>query len=165
MSEANSKKELTGHHVFWMLVAFFGVMFVVNIIFAVAAVKSFTGEDVPKSYRQGIEYNQAISARRDQLSLGWTVAANNYVQENGSRVIVVDARDKTGNRLEGLEISGIIRHPTDKAFDLPVDLKQDPVDQLYRTSVDLSEGHWTLIVTARSGEKAAYKFTHDIWVR
>lgn len=162
MSESGHK-ELTGWHVLWILIAFFGVMVIVNVIFTVLAVRSFTGEDVPKSYRQGIEYNQTIQARRAQALLGWQIKANSYALENGSTSIVVDLRDDSQRRIPDLKLFGILRHPTDKEYDQAAEFTQNP-DGLYRTSLPLAPGDWTLIVSVKSKGEDVYRFTHALWV-
>jgi len=48
----------------------------VNALFITKAVSSFTGEDVKKSYLQGLDYNTTIQTRSAQATLGWNVAAN-----------------------------------------------------------------------------------------
>lgn len=164
MAEATSEKQLTGRHVLLMLLAFFGVMFVVNIIFAYLAVTSFTGEDVPKSYQQGVEYNKTIQARQAQQTLNWAVYANSYKADDQDTTIVVKILDETSQPVPDLSVTGIMRHPTDKAFDRNVEL-QSYEDGLYRANIDLTDGTWTLVATAKVKDRAVYKFTHDVWVK
>ena len=55
--------KLTGWHVFWIMLGFFGLMFTVNGIFLYHAITSFPGEDVKKSYLQGLDYNSTLDAK------------------------------------------------------------------------------------------------------
>ena len=68
-------KELKGWHVLLIMLGFFGVMFAVNGVFLYHAITSFPGEDVKKSYVQGLNYNQTLSARASQADLGWRAEA------------------------------------------------------------------------------------------
>ena len=53
--ETAPRGKLTGWHVLWIMLGFFGLMFTVNGIFLYHAITSFPGEDVKKSYLQGLE--------------------------------------------------------------------------------------------------------------
>ena len=57
--------ELKGWHVLLILMAFFGVMFSVNGVFLYHAITSFPGEDVKKSYVQGLNYNDTLAVRAE----------------------------------------------------------------------------------------------------
>lgn len=57
------------------MLGFFGVMFAVNGVFLYHAITSFPGEDVKKSYVQGLNYNQTLAARAAQSELGWVAEA------------------------------------------------------------------------------------------
>ena len=73
-TQPKKQRELTGKHVLLMLVAFFGVIIVTNVIFINAAVTSFRGEDVKGSYRQGLEYNETLETRKSEGQLGWSAS-------------------------------------------------------------------------------------------
>ena len=160
---ARENRTLTGRHVFLMLVAFFGVMIIVNIIFTVMAVKSFTGEDVPKSYRQGLEYNQTLETRREQSGLGWSVSANSY-QTDGFTQIVVRLEDQDAKALSGFSIEGVLRHPTDKAFDQSLSFQDTGLGR-YAAKIKLPAGQWQLKAKAIDEAGQSLNFTHDLWVK
>lgn len=161
---ARSTKQLTGRHVLLMLLCFFGVMLIVNIIFTVFAVRSFTGEDVPKSYRQGLEYNKTIKARRTQALLGWSIKANSYTNDNGQTEIIVSIRDKNDQPVRSVNISGVLRHPTNKALDRKIELTLSNQNQ-FRTFLNLPQGRWKANLTANFEDEPVHDFSHDIWVK
>lgn len=160
--KAAHKRELTGRHVFLMLAVFFGVMFTVNGLFAYLAVKSFSGEDVPRSYRQGLEYNQVIKAREAQAELGWHVKANSFPLEDKTR-IVIHVEDGQMHNVTGLQINGVLRHPSDKALDQAVTFR-DTGKGRYEADIMLPHGAWTLKVEANDQRHHVYKLAYDIWV-
>jgi|JI10StandDraft_1071094.scaffolds.fasta_scaffold176300_2 nitrogen fixation protein FixH len=65
------KGPLKGWHVLLWMIGFFGLMFVVNGFFLFYAITTFPGEDVKKSYAQGLEYNHTLAERAQQAQLGW----------------------------------------------------------------------------------------------
>jgi len=156
---AKAKKELKGRHVLMMLLAFFGVMLAVNIYFTVMAVKSFRGEDVPRSYRQGLEYNQTLESRAAQKAIGWTVRANLAQSSYGDRIIL-DVRDKDGRSIPNLAIKAVLRHPADTALDIPLDFESDGIH--YSVNIATIKGKWLLVATART-ETQQLKFEHELW--
>lgn len=72
MTAQTQSKELKGFHVLLWLGAFFGLMFAVNGVFLYQAIVSFPGEDTPKSYVRGLDYNSVLEQRARQAELGWT---------------------------------------------------------------------------------------------
>lgn len=107
-----AEKRLTGWHVILWFAAFFGLIFAVNGVFLYSAIESFPGEDTPKSYIQGINYNDALQARSAQKKLGWRAemgAVNNELQ---IRMI-----QKDGTPLTGLVIVGGVRHSAATSHD------------------------------------------------
>jgi len=153
---AKAEKELTGRHVLLMLLAFFGVMLMVNIYFTVAAVKTFRGEDVPRSYRQGLEYNQTIAARAQQNQLDWHVQVN----QTGSHIILA-FQDAEKRPLNYLTIEAKLRHPVDTARDRPITFTADD-DGLYKANVEKQAGRWLLVAHARKNEQL-FNFEFELW--
>jgi nitrogen fixation protein FixH len=96
---------LRGIHVFWGIVAFFGMMLAVQGFFVVQAVRTFPGEEVEKSYVQGIDYNQTLERRDLQRRLGWSARAG--LEDNARLVVRLgDASDKP---LRGLSVTASVR--------------------------------------------------------
>lgn len=100
----NSKNELKGRHVLFWLLGFFGLMFVVNGIFLFHAITSFPGEEVKKSYLQGLSYNETLAKRAEQATLGWHMA----IGVDGER-LVVQIIDRNGTPLSGRSVTAEVR--------------------------------------------------------
>ena len=60
-----------GHHFLFILLGLFAIVFGVNVYFTTKAVTTFPGEAVPKSYIQGLKYNEQLEARATQAALNW----------------------------------------------------------------------------------------------
>ncbi|WP_298917409.1 FixH family protein [uncultured Algimonas sp.] len=160
--ESRSGRELTGRHVLAILVGFFGIIIVSSIVFTTLAVISFRGEDVERSYRQGIDYNKTLAERAEQSSLGWKAAVN-VTGETADHALIVKVTGPRGQTLYGLVYSGRLRHPVDSTLDQPLNFE---VDGNGAARADLSglHGQWTLLADAVSGDDR-FHFTYDLDLR
>ena len=158
---AATQKQLTGRHVLFMLFAFFGVMIAVNVYFTVMAVKSFRGEDVPRSYRQGLEYNQTLAARAEQERSGWTAGVNTVKSDANPFKIVLEFNDKDRNAISGLQIRAKLRHPVNTRLDQLLGFT-DVGDGRYIANPNPLTGHWTLEADAQQGD-FVFKVRHELW--
>lgn len=150
-------REIKGHHVLFALIAFFGIVIVVNIIFVTQAFRTFSGEDEPRSYIQGIHYNDVLDRRAAQAELGWS--ATSTVTQNGVRLEIVDAE---GAPVTGLVMDAYLRHPTDSGLDIVLDL-QTAGAGLYLAEVDIPTGRWTLLVSTPEGPP--FEMEQEIWLQ
>ena len=105
-------RRITGWHVLIMILTFFGITITVNTVFIVQAVRTFRGEDEPRSYVQGLAYNDQLQDRAAQAALGWTATAN-----VDSGWVIVTVADDVGHAVDGLDLHGVLRHPADTALD------------------------------------------------
>lgn len=103
---------LRGWHVLAGMLLFFGVIIAVNVWFAMAAVETFPGEDVPHSYLQGLEYNQTLAERRAQEASGWRAIAALRRSPDGA-VLEVDLRSRDGAGIANAHIDAQLRWPAD----------------------------------------------------
>lgn len=158
---AETQKELTGRHVLFILLAFFGVMIAVNAYFTFVAVKSFRGEDVPRSYRQGLEYNQTLAARAEQERSGWTAGVNLVKDDANPGKIILEFKDKDNRALPGLVIHAKLRHPVDTNLDQLLSFT-DAGEGRYIANPNPLTGHWTLEADAQQGD-FVFKVRHELW--
>lgn len=150
IQNASKGRELTGKHVLAMLVVFFGIIITVSIVFTTLAVKSFRGEDVKQSYRQGVDYNQALAERETQSTLGWQ-ASTNVIGAADARKLIIQIKQDDDQPLPNLDVTGQLRHPVDSTLDRPLEFvimedgrAQAGISNLY--------GQWTAHVTATNGD-------------
>jgi len=152
-----TERELTGRHVLFILLAFFGIMLAVNVYFTVAAVKTFRGEDVPRSYRQGLEYNETIAARGLQNEIGWTVRVNHTDTD-----IILLFQDDTGRALNDLTIQAKLRHPVDTDQDRIVEFSSKGGGRYAAHQIETINGRWSLMGRAQT-KTESFKFEYDLW--
>ena len=160
MTETPQGRQLTGRHVLLMVVAFFGVLILVNGIFIYQAVDTFRGEDVERSYRQGLDYNATIDARRTQASLGWTAEVESLPTRSGTemRRIKVNLLNSAGAAVSLDDMTGLLRHPVDTARDIPVTFGGSDLSILQASA---PAGRWVLIATAHKGD-ASFTFRKEL---
>lgn len=144
--EEPAGKVLKGRHVLLMFLAFFGLMFVVNGIFLHSAITSFPGEDVEKSYVQGLEYNSTLAARKAQGELGWRAQAG---LESG--VVLFRLQDEDGTPLAYKHVTARLKHVADAGLDQEFELNATGLGEYaYTLPAALSRGKWTLEVHVRN---------------
>ncbi|MGE0044650.1 MAG: FixH family protein [Hyphomonadaceae bacterium] len=142
--------ELRGAHVLWMLLLFFGAVIAINVAFSVIAVQSFPGEDVRRSYLQGIRYNDTLEERRTQAALGWSATAA-LLAEGEEAVVEVRITDARERGVEGLLIEGALRRPMNAHEDVALSFIGRG-DGIYRARVpSLNQGVWELRASAHRG--------------
>lgn len=152
---------LTGRHVLIGLLAFFGAVIAVNVVFAVAAVRSFPGEDVRRSYLQGLAYNDTLADRRAQAELGWQAAASLRRADEGA-VLEVSLRTRGGAPLNGAALSGELRRPTTARFDRELAFAPIGEGRYVAALGALPTGRWLLRARAEDGRGGALDFEADL---
>jgi len=138
-----------GWHVLAGMLAFFGAIIAVNVAFAVIAVRSFPGEDVRRSYLQGLRYNDTLASRRTQDALGWRVAA---FFEDGR--VVVSLRAASGAPVDAAVVSGALQRPTDARLDRALAFEQIGAGRYAAPAGRLAPGHWRLRGRGERGGEA-----------
>ncbi|GHA86161.1 hypothetical protein GCM10009069_06710 [Algimonas arctica] len=160
--KGSKPRELTGKHVLVMLLVFFGIIITVSIVFTTSAVKSFRGEDVKQSYRQGVDYNKTLAARAAQSEMGWQ-ASINVTGTALDRTFIVSVADRAGLPLQGVAVTGRLRHPADSTLDRPL-MFMPATDGLARADLSGLHGQWTVQATAENSD-GALQFSYDLNLR
>lgn len=144
------KGVLTGKHVLLMVIAFFGVMIVANVAFISAALRSFPGVTDEHAYQRGLEYNEKLSARASQASLGWAAEVTEVTRDEETGVIALRMTDASSQPISGLEITAGLRRPADDAQDQSLVFAYRS-DGYYETRVAaFAPGVWDLTAQAQN---------------
>jgi len=150
---AKSVPEIKGVHVLAALLLFFASIIAINVAFAVAAVRTFPGEDERRSYTQGLRYNDLLSERRAQRELGWRARGALAATTDGAEV-VVNLIDRDGRPIQGARVSGVLRWPPNQSGDRALTFQQRGDGRYVADVGALGVGSWDLRARAedRSGE-------------
>jgi nitrogen fixation protein FixH len=146
-------KEVTGRTVFVCLVAFFGVIALVNAIMIGAAVSTFGGVETASAYQAGLAFAHESATVRAQDDLHWQVTAELKRADNGVPRIDVTVRDVSGNLVTDLSASARLSHPADRRSDQPVALDEIGPGQFAGITAS-PVGQWDLVLEfTRNGER------------
>lgn len=149
-------KELTGWHVLGYMIVFFGCMFAVNGTFLYFAITTHPGEDIKKSYLQGLHYNDTLEARAKQAQLGWRAG----IGFNEARTsVLVQIQDASKIDIRGMNVTGQLRHLSSRTGDQTLTFAQQ-ADGLYKANITPPEsGTWVIRMDASQANETAPIFT------
>lgn len=152
-----ARTTITGRHVLTAMLAFFAAVILVNAAFVVLAVRSFPGEDVRRSYLQGLNYNATLAERRAARALGWRVESSIVATQSGA---VLEARiyDAHGAPVDGLTLEGVLRRPAESGHDITLDFVQRGPGMYAAALPELAPGVWDLRAAAQRGAQR-FSFT------
>lgn len=163
MKAAETKKGggLTGLHVLFIMLGFFGIIFAVNGVFLYNAITSFPGEDTKKSYLQGLSYNDTLATRSAQADLGWTAAAG---LDGDALSFSLTGRD--GHALSGRRVMAHARRAVKKGEDTTLILDAVGAGRYEASFADFEPGRWDIrfeVMDVRS-EDIVFRATKTIIV-
>jgi nitrogen fixation protein FixH len=146
-------REVTGRMVLASVVAFFAVIVAVNMIMATLAVSTFGGVETKNAYQAGLSFSREIASARAQAARDWHVDAKLSPWTPEGVTIDVAAQDANRRSISGVEVEVTFIHPANRRQDVAV--KLSPIAAgAYRGRVEVSPGHWDLVVeVAKDGER------------
>lgn len=161
---AAAERRLTGRHVLFGMIAFFGVVIAVNGVFTWFALDTWTGLAVDKAYQKGIAYNDELAAADRQKALGWRSDVRLDGAADG-RTVTVEMRDAGGAPLTGLAVDLRFLRPTHEGLDREV-VAAERAPGVYTAGIDLPEaGRWNVLVDVVAGQGRGYRMTHEVFVK
>lgn len=155
--------ELKGWHVLSMMLAFFGVIVGVNVIFAFYALDTFTGEDTPLAYMKGLAYNETLDAHAAQARLGWTAQVGVVRGDAGAGVVDVRLASAAG-AVAGLDLTVTLRRPTDSDLDRTIALRDAGGGAYEGVADDLKSGQWDVIVRTKAQDGTPFEALRRVQV-
>ncbi|MDP6563246.1 MAG: FixH family protein [Alphaproteobacteria bacterium] len=160
-----AERPLTGRDVLWLLLGFFALIIVVNGIFVVLALNSFSGVSTENAYRQGLAYNQTLQAAARQKALGWSARLMAEPRiSGGEAALTVRLADADGGPLDGLAVTGEMRRPAHDRADIALRFEALGKGQ-YRARVHPAEaGQWDLSVLATGAAETRFRWEKRLWL-
>ncbi|MEZ5961394.1 MAG: FixH family protein [Hyphomonadaceae bacterium] len=147
-----ARYEIRGWHVLAGILAFFGIIIAVNVTFAIYAVRSFPGEDVRRSYLQGLHYNDTLAERRAQAALGWHAAA--ALRDDAAGTLLEVRLTSQDDAINGATLNGDLEWPTSSQFDRSLTFHSVGGGRYVARLGDLTPGRWRLRARAESAAGA-----------
>ena len=151
MNRAQPSRAITGRMVFFLMVAFFGVVIGVNLVMMRLAIQTLPGTEVDSAYSASLAYQKEIATAQAQSARNWKVEAHVERSGQGGVTLQVEARDKLGRPMSGLKFQGRFERPTDRRADLAVALAEVGIG-IYRGNAEaIAPGQWDLVVEGAAG--------------
>jgi nitrogen fixation protein FixH len=144
-------KAFTGRRMLALLVGFFGVVVVVNLLLAFYANWTWTGLVVENSYVASQEYNGFIAAERRQEALGWTAR---FSHDAAGVVFAMTTRE--GAPVAGLKVVVTMGRPTHEGEDRVLALSET-APGVYGADIALPTGLWEAKLVATAGDGGEWR--------
>lgn len=154
-----SKGSIQGWHVLAVMVGFFLTVAAVDLILITKAVSTFSG-DTADAYRKGLAYNQTLEEQAVQDRLGWHEKRTFDSRTERLSITVTDENQKP---VDGLRLQADIGRATTDVFDRRFALESLGNGTYGADVVGLSDGAWTLSVSASENGKVVYRSRARIW--
>jgi nitrogen fixation protein FixH len=107
--------EIRGRHVLIGMIAFFGLIFLVNGIFLYYALTTFGGGEKGSPYRSGLRYNETLAEAERAAERGLEGRLS-YDPQAGRFSLAL--RDKSGEPVAGLHLAANVGRPATDREDL-----------------------------------------------
>ncbi|MEC9251144.1 MAG: FixH family protein [Pseudomonadota bacterium] len=151
-------RPLKGWHVLVLILLFFGVTIGVNATFITLALRTHPGEDVPRSYMQGVNYNETIERRRQQAELGWTARMNLVEGE-----LLIEVRDRDDAVVPGLALAGQLVHQADTSQDTDLTFAERRAGLYVAVLPVVENGQWR--VRASNTGEIPFELEDELWLQ
>jgi len=153
---------LTGRKVLLILVAFFGVVMVVNVVMVRAAISTFGGVDTPSSYQAGLAFKAEEAAAAEQNARRWQVTATISGMAQGAKVMVA-VLDEAGRPVTGDAVVATLAHPIDERRDIVLTLTE-MAPGVYSGTAQTEPGQRNLDIEIRHGGERLFRSINRVSV-
>ena len=164
MPTQQKHREITGRHVLFSLLAFFGVVFAVNAVMVKAATSTFGGVETTSSYKAGLMFEQEVARAERQDDLHWQIGGKLARNRSGEAVLDISARDAKGVPLAGITAQARLVHPADERLDHVIALDRTGTG-LFHGAAEAQPGQWELIIDLYRGETRAFRSRSRVTLR
>ncbi len=148
-------REVTGRMVLLCLVAFFAIVFTVNMVMLRAATSTFGGVETESAYRVGLLFKNEIAAARAQENLHWQVDGKVARERDGQAKVEIAVRDRNGLAPAGIVVDALLAHPADVRHDRRLALTQTG-SGVFRAFDDAEPGQWNLVISVYRGDERVF---------
>lgn len=164
MSAPHKTRELTGKHVLFCLLGFFGVVFAVNAVLVKAATSTFGGVETSSSYKAGLMFEQDVARAEQQDALHWQVDGKLGRIHGTNAVLEISARNAKGAPLAGLTAQARLVHPADERLDHVIALDATAAGQ-FHGEAQAQPGQWELVIDLYRGDTRVFRSRSRVTLR
>ena len=150
---------ITGYHVFWSLVVFFGVIFCANAVMLTLAMNSFTGDHIDQAYARGLDYNSTIEKRAASQALGWEMSTRLIREQN---VLSVTLKNQVGEPIVGVAVRGELIRPVQAKMDRRLEFTQVSLGVFEAEVSNLAPGRWAVQIRAELPSGDLFEARQDL---
>lgn len=150
---------LTGRHVLFSMIAFFGLIIAVNLTMATFASMTWPGLVVANSYVESQRFNERLEQARQQKALGYALDF-----EQTSDILTLALRDIDGNGVQILGGTVHIGRPVTRTEDRLIDVPAAP-DGVVSMPDALAPGLWVADVALLLENDRVWRFETRFSVR
>ncbi|MFZ4807754.1 MAG: FixH family protein [Hyphomicrobiaceae bacterium] len=156
-------RELRGHHVLFIFLSFFGVIFAVNGYFLYSALGTHTGVVSVEPYRKGLHYNDRIALEEKQVDLGWS----HGIEASLDGRVVVLFNERGGAPVAGLKVVGNVGRPSTSEFDRKLAFNETAPGRYEAVTEKLEAGAWIASLEAfpPASTTPAYRGRNRLWLK
>jgi nitrogen fixation protein FixH len=155
-------KELTGRKVLAMLVAFFGLVMLVNFFMMKAAISTFGGVETKSSYEAGRTFEGEVAKAAAQAARDWQVSE--HLSPSGSdQMLSIDLRDAEGTPVTGVEVAARLVHPVDERNDIAFALSETGPGT-YSGKAGVPAGVWEIDLLVARGDDQLFRSKNRVIV-
>ena len=130
----------------WALAGIMGLVFAVNILLVVTAVRSFPGAAQGNGFELSNAYNHVLENEAQQEALGWQVAAT--LDSTQHPAVSLTGRDR--HALDGMAVEAVATRPLGPPQTTPLAMQPLGAGR-YLADTALPSGQWDLTLTVRRG--------------
>ncbi len=149
-------REFTGWHMLAIMVAFFGVIIIVNLIMATSAIRSWSGLVVQNSYVASQEFNEKSIIGKAHAALNWQEHLN---YENG--LVTYHLTDINGEPIKAVGATAVFRRPVNEKEDQTLNMLPAG-DNMLSAEAELKDGNWVVEVNTYANLEEPYRQVHRV---
>ncbi|MCJ2012405.1 FixH family protein [Methylobacterium sp. J-076] len=152
---------LTGRTILVLLAAFFGTVASADAVLVTSALRTWSGLEEASPYQASQRYNAELDRSRAQDALGWRLAAS-AARLASEAAITATLSDGEGRALRGRTLRARLERPTDKRFDVGIDLPEVSAGTYAARAGPVARGQWDLVVEVLGEDGVAFRRRHRI---
>ncbi|WP_025898430.1 FixH family protein [Sneathiella glossodoripedis] len=161
----SATRPITGKHVLAMLVGFFLFMLIANGFFLYFALTSFSGLSTEDPYKKGLNYNQALLAKEQQIARGWKPDLNIRHGTNGEVMVTLNVLDATDQPVRFTDVKAVFWRPAVQGEDVDLVFSENGNELTAAATLD-KLGNWELrIELYDAAHESPYRLEKRIWIK